>query len=276
MLDDARAAAMLSHPNIATLWDVGEADGSHYLAYEFISGHRLREEFAGGALNPRRALDLAIQIADGVADAHSHGIIHGDLRPDTIIVTGKGNAKILDFGMGPWTLGGMARIRAATAPDALPAEAIRVVSYMSPEEAIGGAVDGRTDVFALGTLTYELITGRNPFADVTASDTIVNIIKGAVTPPSEVNSAVPKDLDAVVTKALSPDIDKRQQSAAAYAAELRSVGAILDVRSGDTTEPSAVLHIDERPDRAASGLLIGFLLVLAATAAATWYWLSRG
>src|SRR3954465_2634616 len=200
MLDDARAAAALSHPNIATLWEVGEADGQHYLAYEFAAGHRLREESGGAALNPRRALDLAIQIADGVADAHAGGIIHGDLRPDTIVVTAKGNAKILDFGMAPWTRGGIARMRAAQAPDALPPEAIRVVSYMSPEEAIGGAVDGRTDVFAIGTLVYELLTGENPFTAATASDTIVNIIKGDVTPPSQLDAQVPKDLDAIVTK----------------------------------------------------------------------------
>jgi len=139
----------------------------------------------------------------------------------------------------------------------------------------GSAVDGRTDVFALGTLTYELLTGRNPFADVTASDTIVNIIKGAVTPPSEANPAVPPDLDAVVTKALSPDIEKRQQSAAAFAAELRSVAAVLDVRSGDTVEPSALLHLDESPDRKASGMLWAALLVAAAAAAGVWYLLSR-
>jgi serine/threonine-protein kinase len=275
LLDDARAAAALSHPNIATLWEVGEADGFHYLAYEFTPGQRLREESGGAAMNPRRALDLAIQIADGVADAHANGIIHGDLRPDTIVVTGKGSAKILDFGMAPWTLGGAARARAAQSPDALPPEAIRVVSYMSPEEAIGGAVDGRTDVFALGTLTYELVTGENPFAAHTASDTIVNIIKGEVTPPSQVKASVPAELDAVVTRALSPDIAQRQQSAAAFAAELRSVAAILDVRSGDTAEPSTVLQIDETPDRHAAGLLAGALIAAAAAALGVWWWLTR-
>lgn len=276
LLEDARAATALSHPNIATLWEVGEADGYHYLAYEFTSGHRLREESGGAALNPRRALDLAIQIADGVADAHARGIIHGDLRPDTIVVTGKGNAKILDFGMAPWTHGGLARSRAAQSPDALPPEAIRVVSYMSPEEAIGGAVDGRTDVFAIGTLTYELVTGQNPFAAATASDTIVSLIKGDITPPSEVNPEVPADLDAVVTKALSPDIGNRQQSAAALAAELRTVAAILDVRAGDTIEPSATLQLDESPDRNASGITALALIAAGLAAVAVWYWLSRG
>ena len=274
LLEDAGIAATLSHPNIATLWDVGEADGYHYLAYEFSAGHRLREEAAGAPLNPRRALDLAIQIADGVAEAHAHDVIHGDLRPDTVVVTGKGNAKILDFGMAPWTRGGAARLRATQSPEALPPEAIRIVSYMSPEEALGGAVDGRSDVFALGTLTYELVTGQNPFAAATASDTIVNIIKGTATPPSQLNAAVPEDLDAIVTKALSPDIAQRQQSAAAFAAELRTVAAILDVRSGDTIEPSAELQIDETPDRNSAVLLTVALIVAAAAAAAVWWWIS--
>lgn len=275
LLEDAAAAARLSHPNIATLWDVGEADGVHYLAYEFAAGHRLREESGGAPMNPRRALDLAVQIADGVADAHAQGVIHGDLRPDTIVVTGKGNAKILDFGMAPWTRGGLARTRAAESPDALPPEAIRIVSYMSPEEAIGTAVDGRTDVFAIGTLTYEMVTGQNPFATGTASDTVVNLIKGEIIPPSQVNPLVPPELDAIVTKALSPDIGHRQQSAAALAAELRSVAAILDVRAGDTIETSATLQLDERPDRNSAGLLAGSLIVAALAAAAVWYWLSR-
>jgi serine/threonine protein kinase len=273
LLEDAAAAATLSHPNIATLWDVGEADGHHYLAYEFTAGHRLREEAAGTPLNPRRALDLAIQIADGVAEAHAHGVIHGDLRPDTVVVTGKGSAKILDFGMAPWTRGGAARVRAAQSPDALPPEAVRIVAYMSPEEAIGGAVDGRSDVFALGTITYELVTGKNPFSGPSASDTIFNIIKGTPKPPSQLNSAVPPDLDATITKALSPDIAQRQQSAAAFAAELRTVAAILDVRSGDTIEPSADLQIDDTPDRNSAALLTAVLVLFAAVAAALWWFL---
>ena len=94
---DAEAAMRLSHPNIATLWDAGETGGQAYLAYEYIAGRSLRDEAGGAAMNVRRALDLAIQLADGVADAHAHGVIHGDLRPGTVMVTGKGSAKILEF-----------------------------------------------------------------------------------------------------------------------------------------------------------------------------------
>jgi serine/threonine protein kinase len=275
LMEDARAAAVLSHPNIATLWDVGEADGHAYLAYEFAAGRSLLEESGGAAMNPRRALDLAVQIADGVADAHSHGIIHGDLRPDTIIVTAKGNAKVLDFGLAPWTNGGMLRAAAARNPDAVPAESAAVLGYLSPEQAIGSAVDPRTDVFSIGALTYEMVTGRNPFRAPTASATVMNVIQGKFTPASDVNPAVPAELDAILAHALTPDLAQRQQSAAALAAELRSVAAMLDVRTGDAGSPSALLPIDDSPDRNAAGLLAGALLAAAAAAAGVWWYLNR-
>jgi eukaryotic-like serine/threonine-protein kinase len=276
LMDAASAALALSHPNIATLWDAGESDGIHYLAYEFAAGRKLRDESSGVAMNPRRALDLAVQIADGVADAHAHGVIHGDLRPDTIVVTGKGSAKILDFGLAPWTNGGALRSRAARATDGLPPDAVSALAYLSPEQALGEAVDQRTDVFSLGTLAYELVTGRNPFAAGNAADTIVNVIQGPIPPPSQVNPAVPKDLDAVIARALTRDLNQRQQSAAAFGAELRSVAAVLDVRSGDVHEPSALLPIDESPDRQAAGLLAGALAAAAAAAVLVWWLLSRG
>jgi len=276
LLEDASAAAVLSHPNIATLWDIGEAEGFHYLAYEYAAGRRLRDEAGGAPMNPRRALDLAVQIADGVADGHSHGVIHGDLRPDTIVVTTKGSAKILDFGLAPWTFGGILRARAAQSSDALPADAVSVLAYLSPEQALGSAVDARTDVFSLGTITYEIVTGRNPFTAATASETIVNVIRGHVPPPSQANPAVPKELDAVLAHALTRDLAQRQQSAAAFAAELRSVAAMLDVRSGDVHEPSAMLAIDDTPDRRAASLLTGALVAAAAAAGLVWWWLSQG
>jgi serine/threonine protein kinase len=275
LLEDAAAAARLSHPNIATLWDVGEADGATYLAYEFIAGRSLREEAGGTAMNPRRALDLAIQLADGVADAHAQGILHGDLRPGTVMVTAKGSAKILDFGMAPWTKAGQLRAKAAVNPDALPPESVAVLAYLSPEQAVGVAVDPRTDVFSLGVLAYELVTGVNPFAADSAAETIVNVIKGRAAAPSQVNGAAPAELDAVLARALAPDLTNRQQSAAALAAELRSVAAILDVRTGDAAAPSALLPLDDSPDRNATTLLIGALVTAAAAAAAVWWWLSR-
>ena len=272
LLEDARLAAALSHPNIATLWDIGEADGQHYLAYEFAAGRRLTEEAGGAPMNPRRALDLAVQIADGVAEGHSNGVLHGDLRPDTITVTAKGNAKILDFGLAHWTNGGAWRVQAARSTAELPPEAVGVLAYMSPEQAIGSAVDFRTDVFSLGTITYELVTGKNPFAAATPAETLMNITRGIVPPPSTVNAAVPKELDALLGRALTRDLEHRQQSAAALAAELRSVAAMLDVRTGDTAQPAAMLDIDDTPDKQAAGMLTGALIAAAAVAALI-FWL---
>ena len=173
---DARAAATLSHPNIATLFDVGQYDGGWYLAYEFAAGVTLREETAGGAVSPRRAVELAVQIADALADAHARGVLHGDLRPDSIFVTKKGSAKILEFGMGHWTHGGQTRIRAATRPESIAENTSTTVSYMSPEQAGGGTVDARTDVFSLGVILYEMLSGRNPLAAPTAAETLSRVV----------------------------------------------------------------------------------------------------
>jgi serine/threonine protein kinase len=275
LLDDARGAARLSHPNIATLWEVGDADGHAYLAYEFASGRSLLEECGGAPMNPRRALDLAVQIADGVAEAHSHDILHGDLRPETIMVTAKGNAKVLDFGLAPWTNGGKLRASAARNPDALPPESAAVLGYLSPEQVLGGAVDPRTDVFSIGALTYYLVTGKNPFGAPTASATVLNVIQGKFTPATELNPAAPAELDPILARALTPDLAQRQQSAAALAAELRSVAAMLDVRMGDAGAPSALLPIDDSPDRNAAGLLVGALVTAAAAALGVWWFLSK-
>lgn len=275
LMEDARAAARLSHPNIATLWEVGNSDGHSYLAYEFASGRSLLEESGGVPMNPRRALDLAVQVADGVAEAHSHDILHGDLRPETIMVTAKGNAKILDFGLAPWTNGGKLRARAAQNPDGLPPESSGVLGYLSPEQVLGGAVDPRTDVFSLGALTYCLVTGKNPFAGPTAADTVLNVIQGKFTPLTEVNPAAPAELDPILARALTPDLAQRQQSAAALAAELRSVAAVLDVRTGDAAAPSAVLQIDDSADRSSAGLLVGALVVAAVAALGVWWYLAR-
>ena len=275
LLDDARAAARLSHPNIATLWEVGDAEGHAYLAYEFASGRSLLEESGDAAMNPRRALDLAVQIADGVAEAHSHDILHGDLRPETIMVTARGNAKILDFGLAPWTHGGMLRARAAKNPDGLPPESSGVLGYLSPEQVLGGAVDPRTDVFSIGALTYYLITGKNPFGGPTASATVLNVIQGKFTPVTEVNPAAPAELDPILARALTPDLAQRQQSAAALAAELRSVAAMLDVRTGDAAAPSALMPIDDSADRSTGGLLVGALVAAVVAAVGVWWFLTK-
>jgi eukaryotic-like serine/threonine-protein kinase len=271
LLEDARTAATLSHPNIATLWDVGEEGGEYYLAYEFVAGITLKQEISGRPVHARRAVELAVQVADALADAHGRGLLHGDVRPDTIAVTQKGSAKLLDFGMARWTRGGAARRLAARAPETLDASALPVVAYLSPEQALGGLVDARTDVFSLGAVLYEMLTGHEAFRAATAADTVLEIIRGVPEAPSSINPEVPPEVDAIVSRAMAKDIDARQQSAASLSAELRSVGAMLDVRAGESG-PAGLMRLDE-DEGYGSGVWVGLFLTVMIAAAALWYWL---
>jgi serine/threonine protein kinase len=270
--EDARAAAGLSHPNIATLFDVGTHDGGAYLAYEFVQGLLLRDEMAGQSVGPRRALDIAIQVADALAEGHAAGIVHGDVRPDNIMITRKGSAKLLEFGLTSWSTAGQRRAEAVKFPERLGPDAMAIASYLSPEQALDGSVDLRGDVFSLAVVVYEMLAGRHPFAGPGVAATIVNIIQASPPPVSGVGLGVPKELDGILARALAKDIEARPQSAASFSAELRSVAAMLDVRSGDS-EPHELIPIDD--DRGGAGKWIGILLALAAVAAVVWYFASR-
>ena len=262
-----REAATLSHPNVATLFDAAESGDRWYFAYEFVSGITLRQEIGGRPVNPRRALELAIQIADALADAHAREIVHGDLRPETIMVTAKGSARILDFGLAPWTRGGAARAAAAASPDRLSAEAAAVAPYLSPEQALGSSIDARSDLFSLGVVLYEMLTGRSPFAVAPPASAVLNLISATPVRPSELNPSLPADVDAIVMRALSKGLDTRYQSAASFAAELRSIAAVLDVRSGDSAA-GELIQLDE--DRGGP-VWIAVLLFAIVAATAVWY-----
>jgi eukaryotic-like serine/threonine-protein kinase len=268
--EDARAAAQLSHPNIATLFDVGEHEGGAYLAYEYVAGLTVREELAGHPAGLRRSLDIAIQVADALAEGHAGGVVHGDVRLDNIVITRKGSAKLLEFGMSAWSAAGRCRAQAAASPERLAADAVPVASYMSPEQVLGGSVDFRTDIFSLGIVVYEMMAGSHPFAAPTVARTVVDIIRATPPPVSSVNDELPRELDAILARALAKDIAARQQSAASLSAELRRVGAALDVRSGES-QPGGLFPIDD--EGSGAGKWIALALALAAVAAAIWYFL---
>jgi len=265
--ESVREASALSHPNIATLFDAGESGGRSYLVYEFVSGVSLRHEIGGRAVNPRRALELGIQIADALAEAHARDIVHGDLRPETIMVTAKGSAKILDIGLSPWTRGGLARAAAAASPDHLPGDVLSVAPYLSPEQALGSEIDARSDLFSLGAILYEMLTGRVAFVQAAPGSPVLNVIRLTPPRPSELNHALPVELDTIVGRALSKDIEARYQSAASLGAELRSVAAVLDVRAGESSS-SDLIPLDEDPP---SRAWVAILLLVVVAAAAWWY-----
>ena len=273
LFDEARLAARLSHPNIATLFEVSDAAGAGYFAYEFAAGAPLRTEMGGRAMNPRRAVELCIQIADALADGHAAGILHGDLRPETIVVTAKGSAKLLDYGMWRWTRGGLVRRAAARAPESLPDEDAAIASYMAPEQALGGETDGRADLFSLGTILYEMLTGRNPFQVPSVPDTVMNVVRSTPGPPSTGREDIPDELDGILARALAKPLEDRFQSAAALSAELRSVAAVLDVRSGDHSG-EFLLPVDDDVDRTPLAVWLAGLAGVAALAGIVW-WLAR-
>jgi serine/threonine protein kinase len=242
-LDDARAAAKLSHPNVTTLFDVGEYDGGSYLAYEFASGISLRQECAGRAVNPRRAVELAGHIADALAEGHAQGLLHTDIRPETILVTHKGSAKLLEFGMAAWTTGGRIRARAVASPQALGADAVSVVSYMSPEQALGGSIDVRTDIFSLGVVLYEMLAGRHPFAAADVEKTLVKVTSAA--PPVPDVAGGSDELWRLVARATAKEIDRRPKTAPTFSSQLRHIAATLDVRAGETPPRTDLLPLDD-------------------------------
>src|SRR5262249_55101869 len=169
-LREARAAAALSHPNIAALYEIGEDQGELFLAFEFVPGEPLTNVIGGRPLNPRRALDLAMQIGDALAEAHAAGIVHRDIKPGNVIITPKDKAKVLDFGLATWTMGGHEReqaVREDTDVATAAGTVLGTTAYMSPEQALGEKVDERTDIFSLGIVLFEMLTGAPPFTGPT-------------------------------------------------------------------------------------------------------------
>jgi eukaryotic-like serine/threonine-protein kinase len=231
LIEDARIAAALSHPNIALLYESGEDQDQLFLVYEYVPGKTLKRTIGGAPLNPRRAVDLAVQIADALADAHAAGVVHRNLSSETIMVTPKGNAKVLDFGLAAWATRGAEREQDETGHQ-------------------------RSDILSLGVVMFEMMTGRLPPA-------------AAAPAPSTQNRSLPVELDPIVGRALAPDLNHRYESAATVAAELRAVGALLDQRSD--AQEAAAAPVTMKPRGSSAGGWMWLLLLLAALAALAWY-----
>jgi len=271
---DAQAAAALSHPNIAALYEVGEDRGHLFLAGEFVPGDALKTATAGQAMNARRAAEHGVQIADALAEAHAAGIVHGDIKPDNIFITPKGSAKILDFGLSAWTTGGAERRAIAAAAftgQRVPAAA----AYMSPEQLQGLPVDHRSDIFSFGVVLFEMLTARRPFTGLTLAALSKEILLSNPPTPSALNWELRPDFDAILGRALAKKPADRYEAAATLAAELRSVAAILDVRSGEA-EPASVVVVRPTASAARRPLLVGAIVLLFVAAFVTaWLFLNH-
>jgi TolB-like protein len=269
-LREARATAALSHPNIAMLFEVGQEGDRIFLVFEYVAGRTLGAAIGGRPLAPRLAIDLAVQVADGLADAHTAGIVHRDIKPDNVMVTPKEKAKVLDFGLAHWTEGGLARENAPTMGATVSGTLLGTVAYMSPEQALGKPLDGRSDIFSLGVVLYEMLTGANPFAAESPTAALLNITQKRPQLPSNVIKTLPRELDPILMKMLAKDPNHRYDSAASLAAELRSVATVLDIRSGEA-EPRNV-KIAGAPRRRSSWKPLAVVLAITLAGAAAWRW----
>jgi serine/threonine-protein kinase len=231
---EARAASALNHPNIVTIYDIGRSNSSHYIATEFIEGETLRASLAGKAMRLDEALDIAAQIASALAAAHAAGIIHRDIKPENVMLRRDRIIKVLDFGLAKLASRQLAAAGTEAPTRALvetsPGVVMGTVQYMSPEQARGLDVDARTDIWSLGVVIYEMVTGRAPFEGETPSHVTVSIMESEP-PPLARFAEVPAELERIVTKALRKDKAERYQTASDLALDLKNLKQELEVEA---------------------------------------------
>jgi serine/threonine protein kinase len=266
---EARSASALNHPNILVVYDVGTYDGAPYLVTELLEGETLRERLRDGTLPPRKALEYAIQLGQGLAAAHEKGIVHRDLKPDNIFLCRDGRSKILDFGLAKLVAPEPqdATISGLKSPHTEEGVVMGTAGYMSPEQVRGQKADARSDIFAFGAVLYEMLAGRRAFAGPTAADTASAILKEDPPDLPAGNPKITPALDRIVRHCLEKNPDERFQSARDLAFHLHSLSSISDVSAASPADLSA-----KKFSRPIAWLLASLTLALVATGS---WWLGR-
>jgi serine/threonine protein kinase/tetratricopeptide (TPR) repeat protein len=227
LLNEARAASMLRSPNIAVTYDIGEDGGTDFIVMEYVDGELLSSRITKGPLPAREAVEIGLQVGDALDEAHSRGIVHRDIKSANLIRTDRGLVKVLDFGLAKF-LSAAPAAELTRAQMTMAGMVVGTVSYMAPEQALGKPVDHRADLFSLGIVLFEMLTGRMPFEGTSPTEIIDHILHETPPPPSRYAAGVPPGLDDVVARALEKDPAFRYQSAKALCRDLREVAERLD------------------------------------------------
>ena len=261
---EARAAGQLNHPNILAVHDTGLHAGVPYIVSELLEGETLRSRLTTGPMAPRKAIDAAGQIAEGLAAAHDRGIVHRDVKPDNLFITTDGRVKILDFGIAKLTAASDENgMRTGLPTDTAAGTVVGTAGYMSPEQIRGETVDARSDIFSLGLVLYEMLTGRAPFRRATAADSMAAILKEE--PADPLPADVPPALARIISRCLEKPREARFQSA-------RDLAFGLDVLSGthDAATPARVEAAPRRWPTVLGAAIVALSLLTAVVSRMNW------
>ena len=277
--NEARSASALNHPNILTVYEIGAEGNVQFIATEFIEGVTLRTALASGRMSAHRALEIAVQVASALAAAHDAGVVHRDIKPENIMLRPDGYVKVLDFGIAKLTEQRRApddhRVETTTLLQTRPGLVLGTAHYMSPEQARGQKVDARSDIWSLGVVLYEMVTGSPPFRGETPSDCIAAILTAEPASISSISPDVPAKLESILQKALRKNTDERYQTTKEMLAELRNLKAKLETESSlSQTKARGDSHASEikRPKR---GVLVAVVAALLAAVAVACFFLFR-